>query len=175
MPPSSLAALDIYALLQTVAQIAATFAGFGALASTISVRSDRDRMDGNRLRVVLITSLIAMLFALAPCGFALLDLSDAWVWRASGIFALVVTVVTVPATLLRAQRIARTPGFNWPLGIVMFVLFLISVATHVMCALGVPAGHLAATYFFGLFAMLTLAALLFARLIVSFLNAAKPS
>jgi len=79
--------------LLTIAEVAATFAGFAALVTLFA----RRRVEGSavhdllRLRLVIGASVVAVLAALIPVALAGYGLSDAVVWRGSaGVFLLLI-------------------------------------------------------------------------------------
>ncbi len=75
--------------LLTIAEIAATFAGFAALVSVLGrrVRSGRAIHDLLRLRLVIATSLIVVVASLVPSALARFGLPMTQVWQiAAGVF-----------------------------------------------------------------------------------------
>jgi hypothetical protein len=80
--------------LLTLAEIAATFAGFAALVSAIRRRSeDPETMhDILRLRVTISSSVVIVILALIPIGLANYGLSEVAVWRISGIVFLILSI-----------------------------------------------------------------------------------
>ena len=167
--------MDVFALLQTVAQVAITFAGLGAIASNLNQSSAASPMHAHQLRTMVESSLIVMILALAPCGLALFQASEQTLWRASAILAIVVFLLPIPGFFGRLRRVSRTVGFPWPAFIVGVLLLLATLVMFLLCAFGAPlAGNYAATYFAGLLPILIVEAILFSRLILAFLPPIKP-
>lgn len=67
--------VDIFALLQTVATIAVTFAGFGAIANGLRQGGAQSPIDAHQLRTMVESSILVMVFALTPCALALFELA----------------------------------------------------------------------------------------------------
>lgn len=167
--------VDTFALLQTVATIAVTFAGFGAIASNLHGSSTASPMHGSQLRTMVESSLIAMTLALARCGFALFEMPEQTLWRTSAILAIVVFAVPQPGLIRRLRIVARAGNFPWPLFVANALLFGATLVMFLLCAFGAPLdGNYAATYFAGLLPVLIVEAILFSRLILSFLPPIKP-
>jgi hypothetical protein len=160
-------------LLIGMAQIAVTIAGFAAVASSLSARAGEGKMDAARLVIMLIYSLYALVASLAPIALSLFGIVDEWVWRGSAIFMLTLTVIASPA---QVRRTARARAIGLPLYTIMssVSLFLLGIASWVLCAFNIPAGRLEATYFVGLYIGVVLATILLFRIAFSMLNAAKP-
>jgi hypothetical protein len=79
--------------LLTIAEIAATFAGFAALVSAIRRRS-RDpetTHDILRLRIIISSSIVIVVMSLIPPGLANYGLNEVSVWRIAGIIYLLLS------------------------------------------------------------------------------------
>ena len=79
--------------LMTIAEIAATFAGFAALVSVLGrrARSGRAIHDLLRLRLVIATSLIVVVASLVPSALARFDMATERIWQvAAGVFLLLI-------------------------------------------------------------------------------------
>ncbi len=167
--------VDIFALLQTVATIAVTFAGFGAIASNLHGSSATSPMHAHQLRTMVESSVLVMVFALTPWALALFELSEASVWRVSAILFLIGLGIAFPGWLKRLRGVTKIAGFPFQMLLVGVLVIVASVVMFALCAFGAPiAGNFAATYFAGLFPYLLVEGLLFSRLILSFLTPPKP-
>ncbi len=163
--------MDIYALLQTTAQIAVAFAGFGAIASSMRQGAEQSPVDAHQLRTMVESSILVMVFALTPCALSLFALPEAWVWRASSILFLIGLAVTFPGWSGRVRRVSKIAGFPRQFFVVGVSAMVTSIVLFGLCAFGAPlAGNFSATYFAGLFPYLIVEGLLFSRLILALLT-----
>ncbi len=166
--------MDVFALLQTVAQVAVAFAGFGAIASGISSRSEEGRVDAGRLINMLITSLSVTILALVPCVLALFDMPEEWIWRGSAVVVLLSTVAFAPGALRRTRRMAKMAGYHRSATIANQGLLAASVLLNLLCAFGLPEDNVDLSFVAGLFALLTVSAILFFRMVFSLLREVRP-
>jgi hypothetical protein len=152
-----------------VAEIAIAFAGFAGLVTVISKREDRSaaqsHLDVERLKVVLVLSLLTAAFALLPSLISRMEADPETAWRvAAGLF-LVVSVGflgrSVPV-VLRAYGPANhgVPRTVWlSLGVIGAKWIALA-----LCAIGILP---VSTYLAALFATLYLAGVTFVRIFVS--------
>lgn len=167
--------VDIFALLQTVATIAVTFAGFGAIASSMRRGAEQSPMDAHQLRTMVESSILVMVFALTPCALVLFQLPDASPWRVSAVLFLIGLVIVFPGWYGRVRRVSKISGFPWQLFIVGLFALTTSITMCALCAFGAPlGGNYVATYFAGLFPYLIVEGLLFSRLIFTLLATRAP-
>lgn len=94
--------------LRTIAEIAATFAGFAALVSTLGRRLTHGGAlhDLLRLRLVIAVSIVVVATALLPIPLLDFDLDARWSWRiAAGVFLLL--IYTTIASFISSYRPVR--------------------------------------------------------------------
>ncbi|HEV7693574.1 MAG TPA: hypothetical protein VGO52_22255 [Hyphomonadaceae bacterium] len=165
--------MEAESLLIGMAQIAITIAGFAAVAGSLAARNQEGRLDADRLVIMLIYSMFALIAALAPISLSLFGVSEEWVWRGSAMFILACCAVFAPAQVRRTIR-ARKHGLPLRMILSSFSLFLAGVTAYALCALNIPAGRLVATYFLGLYIGLVLSVVLLFRIVFSMLRPARP-
>jgi hypothetical protein len=166
--------IDIFALLLTTAQVGVAFAGFGALASGLSTHSGDDRVDAGRLINMMSGSLSAAILSLAPCALALFETPEPWIWRTSAMLGLGSMLLLVPAAVKRTARMARFGSLHRVALVANYALLAACALALTLCAFGIPADHLAAIFFAGLFALLISCSILFFRVIYSMLRSVRP-
>ena len=159
-------------LLLTTAEVAVAFAGFASLVSFLGRRFGRDdpRIDAVRLRGMLEISLITVAFALFPFVPGKFGTSQIAVWQISSAAFALSSIASFPFTLLRARRLFRA-GFRpsrFITGFVTVVVFLADTALLLNALRFFPEAA-AAVYFAALYANLSVAGLLFYRVITSLL------
>jgi hypothetical protein len=159
-------------LLLTTAELSVAFAGFASLASILGRRLSHDdpRVDSGRLLNMLKISLAVTALALAPLLPMLLDWSQAAVWRASGIFGLLLYGVLAPGLIRRARQMRQFEGFNAVANTINFALAGVGVAALLCCIIGFPPANPFSAYFGSLLALLAQSAILFFRVIASLLQ-----
>ena len=81
-------------VLLTIAEVAVAFAGFASLVGLLGKGSSADdpRVLGFRMRAMLLTSLLVVAFSLFPILFDRYGASQRWVWTASSLALLVVSL-----------------------------------------------------------------------------------
>lgn len=166
--------VDVFTLLLTVAQVSVAFAGFGAIASGISRRSEEDSVDAGRLINMMVTALSVTILALLPCALALFALPEDWVWRASAVAALITFMSFAPGVVSRVKRMTNMAGFHRRATYTSYALLALAILLFMSCALGLPAGDLDASYSTALLALLTATAILFFRMVFSLLREVRP-
>jgi hypothetical protein len=155
--------------LLTVAEIAATFAGFAALVSALGrrVTSGRALHDLLRLRLVIATSLIVVVAALVPSALARFDLAADTVWRMAAALFLALTYAEIGSFVMNYRPVREE-----------FPPDLLAAAAAVLLQIVVQAALLTiladafieyhdALYVTALVAMLCTAAFVFMRLVES--------
>ena len=157
-------------LLLTCAEVAVTFAGFASLVALFGSRSSRDglHIDGNRLRTMVVCSLLVVALALFPFVPLRYGLSQATVWRvASG--ALLLATIWLTLRILRDYSAVRNAGIRLGRFIRVLNSFLVlgPMALATANLLGVSGAAAPAHYLVGLLSLLGLAGVQFARLIDS--------
>ena len=167
-------------LYPVIAQIAATFAGFGSLASGIGRRRGGDdaRIDASRLARMLESSLSATLLGLLPATLASLSVQQETAIRASAVVALVAILAFMPAGMSRSYRIRHVSGFSKGALVANLACLTTGITSFALCALDVPPDRTAGLFLLGLLAMLGGTVVMFSRVIVSMLrphaNASDP-
>ena len=114
-------------LLSTIAEVAASYAGFVTLAALIGKRSNY-RMMATRVIALLVLSLMVVIFALAPGLVFLFNIDTDAVWSAaSGIFGIVLTVYW---SFMLNRLLSRPKGTHVPL-----LNRINTLGTHPLCIL----------------------------------------
>ena len=166
---------DPFQLYPTIAQIAATFAGFGSLATGIGQRrgSDDARIDAYRVGFMLFASLSDTMLGLLPATLAGLSFGMRWALGAPAWAAVIALIIYVPISASRVGRMMDVAGFSIASGIGNTICALTALAAFAMCAAGMPAGRLADFYLLGLMGLLGSSVIMFSRVIVSMLRPHK--
>ncbi len=165
-------AINPFELYPVVAQIAATFAGFGSLASGLGQRRGGDdaRMDAYRLQSMLVVSLSATLFGLLPATLASLKDDELWGIQVSAAVAAASILFFTPPLMMRARRIRHVAGFSLLATVVNTVCVWGAFVAFALCLSGIPAGRHASLFLLGLMGFLASSLTLFSRVIVSMLQ-----
>ena len=166
--------------LSLVAELAIALAGFASIVAIIGRRQGRDStaIDAIRLQWMLGLSLFTTACALLPSVPFHAGLSENWTWRlCAGVFAVSGATILV-YTVRRLSRIPEYPlgrawGFSEPNSIawlaISYGLMGSAIILLLMAAVGwLPKPEVA--YLWGLYAYLSVAALLFFRLVQSLLT-----
>ena len=155
--------------LFVVAEVAVALSGFAGLVTVISRRSGRSsdeaKLDLQRLRNVLVVSLLAAGFALVPYVAELVAARPASAWRSCAVLFLVASLGTLGPTIRRtigAYRAADEPVPASAWGAVAAIS--LSWLLLLLCAAGL---FPAATYLAALLALLFVSATSFVRVFVS--------
>jgi hypothetical protein len=161
-------------LLLTSAEVAVTFAGFASLVALIGSRSSRDglHIDANRLRTMVVCSLLVVALALFPFVPFRYGLPESAVWRLSS-GAVLLAVIWLALRVARDYRAVRAAGIRLGLFIRVLnsALVLGPMAIAVFNILGGSESSAPANYLVSLLSLLALAGVQFARLIDSLVQA----
>jgi hypothetical protein len=162
-------AMDDSDALLTIAEIAATFAGFAALVSVLGRRAKSGRAihDLLRLRLVIGTSLIVVVAALVPSALARFDLPMTRVWQvAAGVFLVLIyaEIAAFLSTYRPVQGTFEPDRVAFAVAAVLQVLVQISL---LLVLFGLVTFLDDAFYVGALVAMLCTAAFVFMRLVES--------
>jgi hypothetical protein len=157
-------------LLLTIAEVAVAFAGFASLVSVLGRRYSRDdpRLDGLRLRGMLLSSLIVVAFALFPFLPMRFGVTDAEVWRISSGTYFATNALLVLPFARRTRRLAQE-GVGEPPSLYLFY-FVVEVVVStllVVVALGFFPRFASSFYITGLFVGLSEAGITFFRVVSS--------
>jgi hypothetical protein len=154
-----------------IAQVAATFAGFGSLASGIGKRRGGDdaRMDAYRLRSMLTASLSATLLSLLPITFGALFEDDTAGLHAAALLGSSSILIFTPASMYQARHLRHVAGFSRTATLINLRCVWGAFAALIMCLVHEPSGREAAWYLLALIGLLVSTLTLFARVIVSML------
>jgi hypothetical protein len=163
-------------LLLTSAEVAVTFAGFASLVAMFGARASRDglHIDANRLRTMVVVSLLVAALALFPFVPFRYGLPEAVVWRISS-GALLLAVIWLTLRIARDYGAVRAAGIR--LG--RFIRVLNSglvfgpMVLAVINVLGGSEASAPGNYLVGLLSLLALAGVQFARLIDSLVLAPR--
>lgn len=163
---------DPFQLYPVIAQIAATFAGFGSLASALDRRSGGDdaRIDAYRLWLMLFASLSATVLGLLPATLTALSLGTGLALQLASLAALAALLIYLPMGTRRVLNLRGVVGFSIPGAIANTACALTSFIAFAVCAAGVAANQLAGVYLLGLVAMLGSSIVMFSRVIASMLR-----
>lgn len=123
---------------------------------------------------MMIAALTTTIVALVPSWLALLDISEAWVWRGAAIVALVTFAAFVPTGLARMRRMAKMAGYNRLSTLANQGLLAMCLLLVVLCAIGWPAAHLDAIFVGAMLALLSVCGILFFRVVYSMLRTVRP-
>ena len=157
-------------VLQTVAEVAVAFAGFTGVVLAFGRRSDRawSPMDIYRFRVLLGASLQTLLLSLIPLLLYHSGASERTTWAASSFLVCILLIVILTNDLrylapIRDQM-ARADRI---LGVIVSVGFACVFAAQVANVFGVFGSRAFAAYLGALIYYLTMASLMFLRLLSS--------
>ena len=157
-------------LLLTSAEVAVTFAGFASLVAMFGSRASRDglHIDANRLRTMVVCSLLVVALALFPFVPFRYGLSEAAVWRISS-GALLLAVIWLALRIARDYNAVRAAGIQLSrfIRVLNAGLVLCPMALAAFNVLGGAESSAPANYLVGLLSLLALAGVQFARLIES--------
>lgn len=138
------------ALLYTLATLMITFAGFSALLYVVrqAAGAKLSLLDRYIAGTVLTYTFILAAGALLPVLFALYDIQDEWIWRASGVlFGLPMLALQVTYPARRRRAVGSTPP---PAILAIFVVLGSAVTLAMLICLLVGTRYSAAIYITGL-------------------------
>ena len=163
---------DAFQLYPVIAQIAATFAGFGSVASGIGQRrgGDDTRVDAYRLKLMLFASLSATILGLLPATLAGLSFGTTRALSLSAVAGVVALAINLPLSTIRIVRIRHVEGFNLIAGIANAACALVAFVAFVFCVAQMPPNRVANLYLVGLMGLLGSSVIMFSRVIVSILR-----
>lgn len=163
---------DPFQLYPTLAQIAATFAGFGSLASGVGRRlgAHDARVDAFRLGQMLFASLSGTLLGLLPATLLGLSMGLRWAVGAPAVAAVVGLLIYFPVSMKKAGRIRHVAGFSPAAALANMASALTALAAFSLCAVGVPSNREADLYLLGLMGLLGSSVVMFSRVIASMLR-----
>ena len=158
-------------LLLVMAEVGVGLAGFASIATVLAHRQEGRAEAANRLRVMLVLSLAVVFLALLP---AILNQFGLGLRVAAAIFAAAALFNLMPfSPLQRGYRATREAGVSWNpfyrefirgLGLVPLACFLVALGLVPEIAGGIYVGSLAS--------VLLVAAIAFARLVLSLIQPA---
>ena len=155
--------------LSSISQLAVAFAGFASLATVLGRRTKpQSALDAARLRVLLLYSLPVAFLALLPGVLTHYGLSEPANWRVScGV--LVVVFMALGRSLRTGLVQTRVAGLrHHPANVALIsVLSAVPVLACAVVALGLGSRVAAPTFVVALILLLLVAAINFARLILS--------
>lgn len=165
-------ATDPSDLYPVIAQIAATFAGFGSLASGLGRRGGADdaRIDASRLALMLFASLSATLLGLLPETLAGIGLAWQSAVRVSAAAAVVALLAYAPFAVRRSSRIWHVGGFTKAATAANGASVAVSLVAFALGAAGVAATRGEGLYLVGLLGLLASSVITFSRVIGSMLR-----
>ncbi|RYG36479.1 MAG: hypothetical protein EON93_05005 [Burkholderiales bacterium] len=162
--------------LIAIAQIAATFAGFGAVATAFGSRDQAGavRVDAGRMMNLIIMSLSCISIAVLPAVIGQFDIAERWVWGSAAAAYLLVASIAMPAVLLRTRQMGRHGLLSVPALVAGVALGVVGITAMLLTLFDFPTGIGAAAYTAGLFAMLCNTLVLFYVLVRSLLQPYAP-
>ena len=154
--------------LALVAELGIGLAGFAGLAAVVGRRGrDTPQLDASRLRGALEFSFLVTGFALLPNLLREAGIPEPTVWRGCcAIFA----VSGAGLTLLKVRFLRSVPGVSLSSAWHLFWVSLSTLAVLALAAAALDLVPLTFAYLWGLYVYLTLAALIFLRLVLSLLE-----
>ena len=160
-------------LLPTIAEVSVAFAGFASLVTVLGQRHSGDDFEVNvvRLRGMLETSLIAVIFSLTPFLPREFGVSDVASWRlASAFFAL-----TGSARLAVAFGRGRASHANASLAQALVLVQAVAIVLLASIAVGLVAERASGFYLIALFIYLSVSTFFFLRLVLSLVSSQRPA
>lgn len=163
---------DPFELYPVTAQIAATFAGFGSLASGVGLRRGGHdaRVDAFRLGQMLFASLSGTLLGLLPATLLGLSIGRQWAVGAPAGAAVVGLLIYFPVSINTARRIRWVAGFSPVAAVTNIASALTALVAFAFCAADIPNGRGADLYLLGLIGLLGSSIVMFSRVIASMLR-----
>ncbi len=154
----------------TIAEIAATFAGFSAVINALGDRGAGAKHDVMRLRLVITTSVLVVAVGLLPIAAAGFDFDPGLLWRfVSAIY--LVLIIAIGYSFVTAYQSVRG---NFPPDVFAVVwsltLLAITLAALLTILFGLAPSHSTGLYTTALICVLGIAALVFIRLVNSTFN-----
>jgi len=160
--------------LSTISQLAVAFAGFASLATVLGRRTrPQSALDAARFRVLLLYSVPVAFLALLPGVLAHYGLSEPVNWRlASGTLVVVFLALGRFSPLSAGLAQTRDAGLrHHPANVALIgVLSGVPVVACAAVALGFGSAVAAPTFVLALILLLLVAAITFARLILSLIS-----
>jgi hypothetical protein len=154
-------------ILLSIAEIAVAFAGFAAIAGVIGSRKgESQRHDFERLRGVVVASVVVVVSALIPIVLSRYNLADQMVWRLASGIALIINLLGL-AQVIRGGRqsgLISSDRFYTRIAYAIEIPIELTVVANV---LGLIPAHLAALYLTFLVLLLCQAAVVFVGLLAS--------
>jgi len=157
-------------ILQTIAEIAVAFTGFTGVVAAFGRRSDRKWSDVDilRFRIMLATSLCALLYSVLPFVLFHLGLTSAALWRLGSALLAAQIVANTLYRNIQAWRTGtdsvRAVGGKIP-GLVLLTFIVAVVVVQTLNALGMFPQRSFALYLFGVTYFLVNCSFNFVRLV----------
>ena len=154
--------------LLTVAEISVAFAGFSGIVAVIGRRAAGEWRTGDVLRFwqMMEVSLLALIFSLVPFGFHYLDLPPSTVWAASsGMLAAASGIQALRSVARTMRALGSDESLSFLFSAFFFLIGLVVIAVLILNALGIIFEQAAGPYLIGIFWQLSLACVLFWRLL----------
>ena len=162
-------------ILLTVAELAVAFGGFATLAGVLGKPRSIDAayMNASRLRGMLESALLALIFALFPFVPLLFGVDPNASWRIAAAFFLAASIARVVSLFRRFAEIRSAGASKGWLAIVVAAQ-LASILVLLIVAIGLSGEHAAAAYVLSLFIGLFVSAVFFLRLASTLLASQLP-
>ena len=155
-------------ILQTMAEVSVALAGFtGVVAAFGQRRGHWAAIDTLRFRVMLLTSLAALVFSILPFAIHHMGAEPTTTWAiSSGLLAsYFVIIALVDSRRLRQGGVPKDPQFRaWSLALT-YSFAGVALVTQVLNALGMGFHRAFGPYFLGLCCLLLICVLMFIRLL----------
>ncbi len=163
---------DLFEFYAVLAQIGATFAGFGSIASVIGTRSGSDdaKVDAHRLNSMITTSLTGTLLALMPQLLASLGCGERMIFAIPSTIGLLTIGIFLPRAARRSWKIRTSEGLNMWYTVANAVLGAIALLAFLGSVLNYPGAMAERLFTLGLAILFASTCLMFARLTMSMLR-----
>jgi hypothetical protein len=158
--------------LFTFAEIGIALAGFASLVGVVGSRRGGDHpiLDANRLRNMVDTSLMVVIFALLPIVPYQFGMSDATVWRLCSVLYLFAVIAFMVVAKRRQERLAaRNIRISVAFARMLWVLGAAVTGTLVFGVVAAPSGRGGAIYNMALLLSLVVSCTIFTLVLASIL------
>ena len=163
--------------LLTIAEVSVGFAGFASIVTVLGKRSGAEALqDSLRIRIMLVYSLSVAFLCFLPAILRAYAVPEATVWRLSSA-VLAGTALLLFFTIIqpRAGAVVRSLPYTRLYKALGLSLSLAPALACGLAAAGVGSQLASATYLLSLALLLLVAAMVFVRLVLSFMDQSDPT
>ncbi len=163
--------------LLTIAEVSVGFAGFASIVTVLGKRSGAEALqDSLRIRIMLVYSLSVAFLCFLPAILRGYAVPEATVWRlSSAVLAGTALILFFTIIQPRAGDVVRSLPYSRSYKALGVSLSLAPVLGCGLAAAGVGSQLASATYLFSLALLLLVAAMVFVRLVLSFIDRSDPT